>query len=66
MPKPNYRFERSERDRTKQTKRKKRRDGDRSGRLRRNHVRQSNPSCRPRAMTNDKTGCLAAISKANC
>jgi hypothetical protein len=35
-------------------KRKKRRDANRSGRLRRDQVRQINPFCRLRAMTDDK------------
>jgi len=43
----------NETERDKQ-KRKKRRDANRSGRLRRSHVRQINLSCRPRATTNDK------------
>ena len=43
----------NETERDKQ-KRKKRRDANRSGRLRKNRVRQINLSCRPRAITNDK------------
>ena len=54
MRKPNYRFERAERDRTKHAKKEEKAHANRSGRLRRDQVRQINLSFRLRAITDDK------------